>query len=65
MAKLGEMFSPKIPKMPELPAPVRMPDREDPAMQEAGRRRRMMEEARSGRESTNLSPSYNNSDLGL
>ena len=65
MAKLGEMFSPKIPKMPDLPAPVKMPDKQDPSIIEAGKKRRRMEEARSGRESTNLSPSYSNSDLGL
>lgn len=66
MSGLTEIF--KKPKMPELPAAASAPDMTDPTVKDAGRRRIAKEQARSGRESTNLTgtaPSYGSSDLGL
>lgn len=66
MSGLTEIF--KKPKMPELPAAARAPDSSDPSVMEAGRRRVREEQARTGRDSTNLTgakPAYSSTELGL
>lgn len=73
MAGLGEAVFGKS-QAASIPAPtpqpvVRMPDRKDPAVLEAGRRKRRDLETSGGRESTNLTgsgvtPPYTNTELG-
>ena len=67
MAELGQVFSPKMAKMPDAPAVVKQPDIEDPTLKDAKRRKVQEEQARGGRDSTMLSgqPStYASSSLG-
>ena len=55
-------------KKESLPPPkpvTAMPDPEDPAILAAKRRERLEAAARSGRQSTILSPSYSDSKLGV
>jgi hypothetical protein len=54
MAGLGKMFAPKAPKMPDPPAPTRMPTIADPDVQAAGLRTREAALKRKGRLSTIL-----------
>ena len=49
---MGSLFKPKMPKLPD---PIRMPDRDDRSVQEAERRRRELVSSRGGRDSTILS----------
>ena len=62
MSGIGDMFAKPKMNLPSAPT-VRAPDREDPAVLEASKRRRQVAQAESGRESTNLSP-YSNTALG-
>lgn len=52
---MGSLFkTPKAPKMPEAPKPVRMPFEQDPEVLAAGERERKRAAGRSGRMSTIL-----------
>ena len=59
MGGIKKMFSPKIPGAlkPKEPEVQRIPDMNDPAIEEARRRRMKMESMSRGRESTRLSDS--------
>lgn len=66
MSGLTEIF--KKPKLPEVPAAAKAPDVADPTVREEGRRRVREEQARTGRDSTNLTgtaPAYGSKELGL